>query len=106
VKTFTIDCRGVKSFRDFVNAANVGFVEQVGGKWNGNLDAFNDYLTWPEEEQYELELLDSAACARNLDHAAQTAWLREHLATCHPSNIADLQARLALGLPATRRVLL
>ena len=48
-----------------MEAANIGFVGQVGGKWNGNLDAFNDYLTWPEEEQYELEILDSATCTRS-----------------------------------------
>lgn len=95
MKTFTIDGRGVRSFDDFVEATNVGFVEQVGGKWNGNLDAFNDYLSWPEEEEYELQLLDSAGCSRNLGHAAQAAWLREHLGTCHPSYVADMQSRLA-----------
>ena len=73
----------------------MGFVELVGGKWNGNLDAFNDYLSWPEEEEYELELLDAASCVRNLGHAAQAAWLWEHLGTCHPSNVAEMQSRLA-----------
>lgn len=75
VKSFTIDGRAVRSFPDFVEAVNVGFVEQVGGRWNGNLDAFNDYLSW-QEGVYELELLDAASCARNLGHAAQAAWLR------------------------------
>ena len=62
VKRFTIDGRRVRSFDEFVEATNMGFVELVGGKWNGNLDAFNDYLSWPEEEEYELELLDAASC--------------------------------------------
>lgn len=31
-----------------------GFIHQIGGDWNGNLDAFNDYLFWPNEQQYEL----------------------------------------------------
>jgi hypothetical protein len=97
VRRFTIDARNVRSFRDFVDAANAGFIEQVGGKWNGNLDAFNDYLSWPEEQQYELELLGAADCARNLGHAAQAAWLQGHLRTCHPSNRADFQSRIALA---------
>lgn len=74
---------------------NVGFIELVGGRWDGNLDAFNDYLKWPTEEQYELQLIDAANCARNLDHAAQAAWLRQHLANCHPSNITSIRSRLA-----------
>src|SRR4030095_4526423 len=78
----------------FVDAANAAFIEEAGGKWNGNLDAFNDYLSWPEEPLYELELLGAADCARNLGHAAQAAWLRDHLQTCHPSNRPDFHARL------------
>lgn len=80
---------------DFVEATNVGFVEQVGGKWDGSLDAFNDYLSWPEQEEYELQLLDAAGCARSLARAAQAAWLRQRLGTCHPSSVADMRSRLA-----------
>ncbi len=57
VKRFTIEGRRVKSFDDFVAATNVGLIESIGGRWNGNLDAFNDYLSWPEEYEYELELV-------------------------------------------------
>jgi hypothetical protein len=95
VKTFTIDGRGVRSFDDFVEATNVGFVQQVGGKWSGNLDAFNDYLSWPEEGEYEFQILGAAECTRSLGHAAQASWLRQHLGTCHPSHAADIQSRLA-----------
>jgi hypothetical protein len=95
VKQFVIDCRGVRSFCDFVAATNAGFMEHVGGKWNGNLDALNDYLAWPVEEKYELKIADSGQCARALGHGAMIAWLQEHLATCHPSAIPDFEARLA-----------
>ena len=94
MRTFTIDGKGVESFRDFVAAVNAGFVGQVGGDWNGNLDALNDYLSWPDEEMYDLELLDSATCAQALNHAAHAAWLRHHIPTCHPSNVAEATARL------------
>jgi hypothetical protein len=95
VKRFTIDGRGIRSFADFVAAVNLGLVQQVGGTWNGNLDAFNDYLSWSEEPEYEIELLGGENCASQLGHAAQAAWLRAHLCTCHPSNVADMQLRLA-----------
>ena len=78
MKRFTIDCSQVKSFEDFVHATNSGFIERVNGLWNGNLDALNDYLKWPEDEEYELELLGAENCARNLGHAAQAAWLRDN----------------------------
>jgi hypothetical protein len=95
MKRFTIDGRAVRSFDDFVEATNAGFIEQVGGRWNGNLDAFNDYLTWPEEDAYELELLGAASCSRNLGHGAQADWLRDNLKVCHPSGLAGVRSRLA-----------
>jgi len=97
MKRFTIDGRRVRSFADFIAEMNAGFITSLGGEWNGNLDAFNDYLSWPEEKEYELELIDAAELARHLGHDAQAAWLRAHLHTCHPLNVADLRSRLALA---------
>jgi hypothetical protein len=97
VKRFTVDARSVESFEDFVEAFNRGFVEHVGGTWNGNLDGFNDFLSWPQESHYELELLGSEASELNLGYPAQAAWLRGNLETCHPSNRRDVEARLALA---------
>ena len=95
MRTFTIDGRSVQSFADFVTVTNVGFIEQVGGRWNGNLDALNDYLSWPHEEHYRLELIGAENCALRLGHAAYAVWLSECLGTCHPSNIADVRSQLA-----------
>ena len=97
MKRFTIDGRRVRSFDDFIAATNAGFIEGVGGKWNGNLDALDDYLSWSEEEEYELEVLGAADCAVNLGYEAQAAWLRAHVQTCHPSNVASMESRLALA---------
>ena len=91
------DGRRVRSFDDFVAATNAGLIESVGGRWNGNLDAFNDYLSWPEEQVYELELVDATSLAQHLGHVAQAAWLRAHLQTCHPSNVPDIESRLAVA---------
>lgn len=97
MKRFTIDGRQVMSFDDFVAAMNAGLIEGVGGLWNGNLDAFNDYLSWPEEQEYEIELVGAAGLAQHLGHVAQAAWLRTHLQMCHPSNVTEMESRLALA---------
>jgi len=45
-----MDLGKVTSFADAIEAFNEGLIERCGGRWNGNLDAFNDYLSWPNEE--------------------------------------------------------
>jgi hypothetical protein len=56
-------CLGRTSWADFGTAFNEGFVRPVGGEWNGNLDAFNDYLWWPDEHPYRLVVRGWQACA-------------------------------------------
>ncbi len=70
-------------------------MRSIGGEWNGHLDALNDYLSWPDSEEYELEFLGSKRCAQALGHDAQAEWLRERIATCHPSNREGMNSRLA-----------
>jgi hypothetical protein len=94
MKTFSVDGRGIRSFDDFIEAMNLGFIRPVGGEWNGNLDAFNDYLSWPEESDYQLEIIGGRNCSEQLGHAAQAEWLRVHVGRCHPSNVPDMQSRL------------
>jgi len=94
MRRYTVDGRGVRSFDDFVAAMNAGFIRPAGGLWNGNLDAFNDYLSWPDDVEYELELLGAGNCIGSLGHEAQAEWLRTHIRTCHPSAVADMRSRL------------
>jgi hypothetical protein len=103
VRRFQVRCEAVQSFGDLVAAVNEGLVRPIGGEWNGNLDALNDYLSWVEEA-YEVELLGSAQCVRALGHEAMADWLRQRLATCHPSSVEHMRVRLAAaegGLGAT-----
>ena len=76
---------------------NKGFIRAVGGEWNGHLDAFNDYLSWPDEESYELVLLGAKHCENVLGHHAQAEWLRNNMSKCHPSNVESVRARLAIA---------
>ena len=57
MREFTVDLFDARTFEGFVEAFNVGFCREVGGEWHGrSWDAFHDYLSWPEEENYRLTL--------------------------------------------------
>jgi len=49
-----VDVAAATSWADFVAAFNDGFISLIGGEWTGNLDAFHDYLSWPDEQPYRL----------------------------------------------------
>lgn len=42
-------------------------IRSVGGEWNGNLDAFNDYLSWPASAPYRLTILGAEKCKKVLN---------------------------------------
>jgi hypothetical protein len=63
---YRVECQQIASYEDFIEAFNKGLVERVGGKWNGNLNAFRDYLSWPEVVPYELEICGSSQCEQVL----------------------------------------
>jgi hypothetical protein len=54
MREFVVEVAGVRSFEAFITAFNRGFCRHVRGRWNGNWNAFNDYLSWPDEKQYRL----------------------------------------------------
>lgn len=76
-RTYEIDCRQVQTYDDFVEAFNGAFIETFGGRWNGNLDAFNDYLSWPKETPYQLVIQGSDQCARVLNYKAKDCHEKE-----------------------------
>lgn len=63
---YRINLAGVRSFDEFIGAFNAGMIRSIGGRWNGNLDALNDYLSWPEPDSYRLRLVDWNGCAKTL----------------------------------------
>lgn len=48
MREFLVDLSAVRSWPGLVAAFNEGFMRHIGGDWNGNLDAFHDYLSWPD----------------------------------------------------------
>src|SRR5688572_4096316 len=63
VTEYRINLTDVRSYEDFVAAFSEGIIDAVGGHWNGNsLDAFHDYLSWPEAESYRLVLVGWPRC--------------------------------------------
>lgn len=79
MKIFRIDCSKVDSYEDFIEAFNIGMIRSVGGEWNGNLDAFNDYLSWPDDFPYQISLVGHSRCESKLNykrrqHYSETLW--------------------------------
>jgi hypothetical protein len=55
MREFVVDLANVSTFEGFVAAFNEGFCRHCNGHWHGrSWDAFNDYLSWPDEEQFRL----------------------------------------------------
>lgn len=68
MQRFTVDLSAATSWSDFVAAFNEGFIRHIGGEWNGNLDAFHDYLWWPDQHPYQLCIRGWSHCS----HAVNT----------------------------------
>jgi hypothetical protein len=62
MKEFIVDLVEVNDMKEFISAFNAGVFNQLDGNWNGSWDAFNDYLSWPEEERYHLLLKGWRSC--------------------------------------------
>ncbi len=62
-----IDCSKINDFEEFIHIFNTMLINPLGGHWNGNLDAFNDFLSWPEDK-YKLVLLGSSRCKEVLNY--------------------------------------
>ncbi len=70
----------------------------AGVSWAGNLDAFDDILGGgfgTPDGGFVLRWEHAESSRRALGHTATAAWLRSMLRTCHPSNRAEVAARLA-----------
>jgi RNAse (barnase) inhibitor barstar len=66
--------------------------------WGGNLDALNDVLRGgfgTPDGPWVLKWIHANQSRQALGFEAMIRWLRDHLATCHPSSQADFRARLA-----------
>jgi hypothetical protein len=55
MREFVVDMTNAATFEEFVAAFNEGFCQHCNGRWHGrSWDAFNDYLSWPDEERFRL----------------------------------------------------
>jgi hypothetical protein len=63
MREYIVDVSAVTSWAEFIAVVNRDFICQVGGNWKGSLDAFDDYLYWPDEHPYRLVVRDWDACA-------------------------------------------
>jgi hypothetical protein len=63
MREYIVDLTSAASWEDVIEAFNKRLIRPVGGQWDGNLDAFNDYLSWPEEANYRLVIRGWSRCA-------------------------------------------
>jgi hypothetical protein len=66
--------------------------------WNGNLDAFNDFLRGgfgTPDEGFVLTWQHSDLSRQRLGYGETLHWLEERVHDCHPSNVAHFQERIA-----------
>ena len=99
---YKIDGDKISDYATFIAEFNRGFIFHVGGNWNGNLDAFNDYLSWADG-RCRIRWSNSAASAVCLGYDAMASWLQDNLTSCHPTN--RKQAHVDFGSIPQRRAL-
>lgn len=87
----TIDGRDVDDFAGFIRAFNHSF-SRFDVLWDGNLDAFKDFLVWPDEP-YDLVWLRSGLSRRRLGHGEMVKWLEDVLRHCHPASVSSVRER-------------
>jgi hypothetical protein len=70
---FEINGGNFDDFDGFIREFNRVFQPQLGVEWNGNLDAFNDLLYWPEPP-YTIKWRKSWKSRRDLGYEAIIIW--------------------------------
>jgi hypothetical protein len=83
-------------FGGFVREFNHVFVSLVGGGWQGNLDAFNDYLSWPEEP-YVLRWKQAWKSRRDLGYDAMIVWWMERILECDSPSQSPFWSKVDLA---------
>ena len=63
---YVVDVSGATSWEEVIAAFNLGFVHPVGGNWGGGLEAFNDYLSWPDDPSYRLIVKGWEQCVNSI----------------------------------------
>jgi hypothetical protein len=100
-KTFVID--GIRFATLAEGAAEFTRALELTMPWNGNLDAFNDFLNGgfgTPDDGFVLIWRNSEISRERLRYAETLRWLEERVHNCHPSNVAHFQDRI---LAAQRR---
>jgi hypothetical protein len=93
---YKIDGAVFGDFQGFVAHFNATVLKE--GCWHGNLDAFNDILNGgfgTPEDGLVLSWHNSEKSRKDLGYEATIQWLEDVMKKCHPSNVPEMQKRLA-----------
>lgn len=79
MREFVVELGDAHTYDAFVAAFNHGLCRHAGGEWGGrSWDAFHDYLSWPDDEEFRLVFRGWAGCGGLT--AADRRMVREILA--------------------------
>jgi hypothetical protein len=105
MKKYSIDFKGCENFNDFIIRWNRNMFNSFEYEWNGNLDAFNDLLSWPENT-YQIELINFEDAIKSLSYSENLKWNSEKLKKCHKSNIEKIEKEIENAKNKTGKVLI
>jgi hypothetical protein len=54
MREYVVDVSSANNWEEVIASFNRGIFHSLDAVWNGHLDAFNDYLYWPDEKPYRL----------------------------------------------------
>ncbi len=85
MKSYKIDGNKIVDFATFIAEVNESFIADISQdmRWNGHLDAFNDYLRWPDEK-YQFVIENEERVKTALSYPETTKRLKNVLERCHP----------------------
>ena len=90
---YVIDGDNFTDFDSFTKEFTRVLCSQFGANWRGHLDAFNDFLYWPERP-YVLVWKSVERSRAALGHGEMVKWLEERIKNCHPTGVPHFQERL------------
>jgi hypothetical protein len=95
-RVYRINGHHVTDFSSFVDEVNKAYIRHLDGSpsWLGNLDALNDYASWPEDP-FEVVFDHSDSIKSALGYPATLSWLEGLLETCHSTNRASVLERIS-----------
>ena len=91
--TYVLDGQTFDDYEGFRDEFNRVVLASIGATWGGDLNAFNDYLSYPNAP-WVLVWKNSGELRRVLGHEAMARFWEPGLRNCYSTQIAEIQEHL------------